>query len=276
MNNSVKEKVRWLQLYRTEGIGPITFWRLLQKHGSAERAIEAIKGSYKVHKESLAQEEIEKHQKLGMHVVAAFEKDFPQILRHIPDCPPILSVYGHKYALKIPMVGIVGARNASIGGRSLSFNIAKGLSGVGVCVVSGMARGIDVAAHKGALAVSRPTVAVLAGGVDCIYPTENTEVYKKIYEPGGAVISESPLGTRPIANLFIRRNRLISGLSHGVVVIEAAKQSGSLSTAEFAATQGREVFVVPGSPLDPRCLGSNGLIKQGATLIERAEDVLSA
>ena len=168
-------------------------------------------------------------------------------------------------------MGIVGARNASANGRRFAGDLAASIAEAGFAVVSGMARGIDTAAHQGAL--PRPSVAVLAGGADVVYPPENEDLHKRLQERG-AVVSEMPLGTIPQARHFPRRNRLISGLSLGVIIVEAARRSGSLITARFAAEQGREVFAVPGSPLDPRAAGCNHLIREGATLIESAEQVL--
>ncbi len=262
-------KIKWLQLIRSEGIGPKRFWQLLNQYHSIEEALSSLSNPYDSHK---ATDEILDHQKKGYHLLTAFEPQFPTILRRLPDCPPLLSVYGDISCLKKPMVAIVGARNASLSGRQISFRIAQELGKTGWKIVSGLARGIDERAHQGSLATG--TIAVVAGGVDCIYPAEHQNLYHKIKD-NGAIISEMPLGTTAIATLFPRRNRLIAGLSQGVVVIEAALKSGSLITAEFALERGIEIFAVPGSPLDPRCVGSNKLIKQGAILVENAEDILN-
>jgi DNA processing protein len=209
--------------------------------------------------------------KAGVRLLALCEPGYPEALRGLEDAPPVLAVLGNLAALGLPTVGIVGARNASANGRRLAGQLAADLAAAGLAVASGMARGIDTAAHRGAL--PRPTVAVLAGGADVVYPPENAALHAEIRRDG-AVIAEMPLGTVPQARHFPRRNRLISGLSLGVVVVEAAKRSGSLITARFAGDQGREVFAVPGSPLDPRAGGCNQLIREGATLVESAADVL--
>jgi len=190
----------------------------------------------------------------------------------IEDAPPILTVLGHAELLQRPMIAVVGARNASANGRRLARELAAALGGGGLVVISGLARGIDAAAHLGALETG--SVAVVAGGVDVVYPAENRGLYEALVSRGAAV-AELPLGTEPQARHFPRRNRVISGMALGVVVVEAAARSGSLITARFALEQGREVFAVPGSPLDPRARGCNELIRHGATLTETAEDVLS-
>ncbi|RZI46523.1 DNA-processing protein DprA [Candidatus Finniella inopinata] len=263
------KKIHWLQLIRTNGIGPVRFWQFLKQYGSAEQALKFLSKVYPVEK---AEAEIQQHHTKGYHLIAAFEPEFPQTLRRQPDCPPFISIYGNINCLNQPMAAIVGARNASLGGRQLSFSIAQELGKAGWQIVSGLARGIDERAHHGALATG--TLGVLAGGVDCIYPPEHQNLYHDIAKKG-AVISEMPLGTTPMAGLFPRRNRLIAGLSEGVIVIEAANRSGSLITADYALEQGADIFAVPGSPLDPRCAGSNKLLKQGAIVTESAADVLA-
>jgi DNA processing protein len=190
----------------------------------------------------------------------------------IDDAPPLISVRGPIEVLKLPGVAIVGSRNASAAGAKFASHIARELGEAGFVTVSGLARGIDAAAHRAT--TESGTVAVLAGGQDCIYPPEHADLLDQILERGAA-ISEMPFGWEPRARDFPRRNRLISGLSLGVVVIEAARRSGSLITARLALEQGREVFAVPGSPLDPRCEGTNGLLKQGATLVTETNDVLA-
>lgn len=261
-------KIKWLQLIRTQGIGPIKFWNLLKKYEDIERAIETIKDPYPYAK---AEAELHEHQKRGYHLVAAFESQYPNSLKRLNDFPPLISVAGNINILSSPAIAIVGARNASLGGRKLSFHLAKGVGEKGWVIVSGLARGIDEAAHKGALGTK--TIAVLAGGVDHIYPPEHESLYNEILREG-AIISEMPLGTSPNASLFPRRNRLIAALSQGIVVAEAAYKSGSLITAEYALDLGIDVFAVPGSPLDPRCQGSNHLLKQGAILVQSASDIL--
>jgi DNA processing protein len=210
-------------------------------------------------------------ERIGARLVASAEPAYPRGLAAVDDAPPLLCVLGNSGLLDKPMVAVVGARNASLNGRNLARRISAELGRAGLVVASGMARGIDTAAHDGALAFG--TVAVLAGGADVIYPPENAELWRRIVE-AGAVVSEMPPGTQPQASHFPRRNRIISGLALGVVVIEASLKSGSLITARLAADQGRAVFAVPGSPLDARAAGPNDLIRHGATLTESAADVL--
>jgi DNA processing protein len=208
---------------------------------------------------------------MGGRMIASCEPDFPQGLAALEPPPPVISILGHATLLQREMVAIVGARNASALGRRLAANLARDLSAAGLVVASGMARGIDTSAHEGAL--EGGTVAVLAGGVDNIYPPENDTLHARIVAQG-AIVSEMPFGTVPQARHFPRRNHIISGLARGVVVVEAAEGSGSLITANFALEQGREIFAVPGSPLDARARGTNRLLKEGAVLIESAQDVI--
>jgi len=275
-----EDQLSWLRLIRSEKIGPITFWQLIGKYGSAQQALGALSSlicqgnhKYRLASEGDAETELKEHKKRGFSLIPAFDPAFPQMLRSLPDCPPIISVYGQYDILNQPTLGIVGARNASLNGRQFAEQLAADLSKAGWKIASGLARGIDRYAHQGALA--QGTIAVVAGGVDTIYPPEHKDLYHAIAKTG-AVISEMPLSLFPGAGHFPRRNRLISALSRGVIVVEAALQSGSLITARTALEQGRELFAVPGSPLDPRCRGTNNLIRQGAGLVECAEDVLSA
>jgi DNA processing protein len=205
-------------------------------------------------------------------LIASVEPDYPRGLAALDPSPPIVSVLGHVSQLSCEMVAIVGARNASALGRKLAGTIAMDLGQAGFVVISGLARGIDSAAHEGSLGSG--TCAVIAGGIDVIYPPENTQLYVRI-RARGTIISEMPLGQTPQARHFLRRNRLISGMSRGVIVVEAAEGSGSLITANYALEQNREIFAVPGSPLDPRAKGTNRLIREGATLIETADDVIA-
>jgi DNA processing protein len=216
--------------------------------------------------------EIEGLAKLGGWLIAACEPDYPQGLKALEAPPPVIGILGHPHLLKKEMIAIVGARNASALARKFAETLSRDLGFAGLVVASGLARGIDTSAHEAALAVG--TVAVLAGGVDIIYPPENEKLYAAIKERG-VILSEMQLGEAPQARHFPRRNRIISGLARGVVVVEAAEKSGSLITAQCALDQGREIFAVPGSPLDPRARGANRLIKDGAILTESAEDVLS-
>ena len=272
------ERLDWLRLYRSENVGPATFFRLLEHFGTAARALDALpelarRGGgrpVKVAPQAAAERELDALGKLGATLLLANEPGFPVPLRAV-EAVPLLTVKGHVRLLSKHAVAVVGARNASAAGRRFAQTIAADLGKADLSVVSGMARGIDSAAHEGALETG--TVAVLAGGVDFIYPPENATLYQRIVEAGCAV-SEMPPGTQPQASHFPRRNRLISGMALGVVVVEASARSGSLITARIALEQGREIFAVPGSPLDPRSEGPNGLIKQGATLTESAADVL--
>jgi DNA processing protein len=273
------ERLARLRLIRSENVGPITFRELLKYFASAEEALEALPGlaakggrKIKVFPKSRAEEEIAQAKAIGARHLHMGEPGYPAALTAAEDAPPILLVMGNAHLLERPMVGMVGARNASTNGRRLARDIAAGVAGGGFVVASGMARGIDAAAHEGAL--DGGTVAVLAGGPDVVYPEENRGLYEQLAERG-VIVTECPPGLAPQARHFPRRNRIISGLSLGVVVVEAAQRSGSLITARLANEQGREVMAVPGSPLDPRCRGTNGLIRNGATLVENAEDVLA-
>jgi DNA processing protein len=278
---SREEKLDWLRLARCGGIGAIRFHKLVGRLGSAGAALRALPGmiaagtaaDVEICPRDRASRELEAIEALGAALLAACEPDYPDALREIADPPPVLTVLGSIEALAGPAVGVVGARNASGNGRLFAKALAAELGTGGLAVVSGLARGIDTAAHDGALESGAVTVGVIASGVDTPYPPENTGLAARIAERG-AVVSERPLGAAPQARHFPRRNRIISGLSLGVVVVEAAPGSGSLITARLAAEQGREVMAVPGTPLDPRHKGTNQLLRDGATLIESAADVL--
>ncbi len=279
---SASEKLDWLRLIRSENVGPITFYRLIERFGSAARALKALpdlarrggrsKG-IKVCSKAAAEAEMAEMEKVGAILVGRDEPAYPPLLACVEDAPPLIGVRGHPHILEKSALAVIGARNASLNGQKFARRLAADLGRGGKLVVSGMARGIDASAHEGALETG--TVAVLGGGVDVIYPKENAALYQEIVARG-AVISEMAPGTVPQARHFPRRNRLISGICRGVVVVEASPRSGSLITARLALEQGREVFAVPGSPLDPRARGANGLIRQGATLVESAEDILRA
>jgi DNA processing protein len=238
----------------------------LARRGGAARSI-------KICPADEAERELTAAQRHGVAFVALNEPDYPARLQNIDDAPPLLAVRGNRGALALPMVAIVGSRNASAAGAKFAERIARDLGAAGFGTVSGLARGIDAAAHRASMATG--TVAVLAGGHDRIYPPEHESLLAALLEQGAA-ISEMPMGWEPRARDFPRRNRLISGLALGVVIVEAAARSGSLITARMALEQGREVFAVPGSPLDPRAEGTNNLIKQGATLTTEAADVITA
>lgn len=274
------ERLDWLRLIRSENVGPITFRRLIDRFGSAAAALTALPelarrgGRAKpvaLYPRAAAERELEALERLGAQLLAQVEAGYPPALRAVEDAPPLLTARGNLHLSSRPAVAVVGARNASLAGRRLARVFAEGLAAAGYLVASGMARGIDTAAHEGALAGG--TAAVLAGGVDVVYPPENQHLYQAIVAQG-LVVSEMPPGTQPQAAHFPRRNRIISGMSVGVVVVEATPKSGSLITARYALDQGREVFGVPGSPLDPRAHGPNGLIRQGARLAQNAAEVI--
>ncbi len=270
----------WLTLSRTDRVGPVTFHSLIARFGSAGAALDALPGmakrgggkSFTLPDPADAARELDALAKIGGRMIASCEAEYPRGLAALDAPPPLISILGHPHLLKKEMVAMVGARNASALARKFADTLARELGFAGLVVVSGLARGIDAAAHEAALAVG--TVAVVAGGVDIIYPPENDKLYGRIKEQG-VIVSEMRLSEAPQARHFPRRNRLISGLSRGVVVVEAAEQSGSLITAQCAIDQGREIFAVPGSPLDPRAKGANRLIKDGATLTESVDDVLA-
>lgn len=277
---ALSEKIAWLRLIRSENVGPVTFFRLLDHFGSATAALDALprlarrggrSGPVRVASQETAEREMAALDAIGAHLLARDEPGYPPLLRHVEDAPPLISVLGHPTLLGKAAIAVVGARNASAAGRRLARDIAAELGRGGLLVVSGMARGIDAAAHQGALATG--TAAVLGGGIDVPYPRENEALYVDLKERG-VLVSEVEPGTAPLARHFPRRNRIISGIARGVVVVEANLRSGSLITARIALDQGREVFAMPGSPLDPRARGTNGLIRDGATLTESAEDVL--
>lgn len=274
------ERVDWLRLIRTENVGPITFYELLQRFVTAAAALDALpelarRGGrarrMKVCSRAAAEREVEAATAAGARLVARIEPDYPDPLAAIDDAPPILTVKGHGHLIRQHCLAVVGARNASAAGLRLTRQIAGDLGAAGLVVVSGIARGIDAAAHQGSLASG--TIAVLSGGIDVVYPAENADLHERVAE-AGLLATEAPFGTEPKARHFPRRNRLVSGLSLGVLVVEAALKSGSLITARNALEQGREVFAVPGSPLDPRSRGANRLIRDGATLTESADDIV--
>ncbi|MAF96074.1 MAG: DNA-protecting protein DprA [Rhodospirillaceae bacterium] len=278
---SEAEKLDWLRLIRSDNVGPITFYKLLERFATARAALEALPDlarhgggkRLKVFSKAQAEAEVEALERIGARLVSRGGPDYPPLLAHIEDAPPLIGVLGHAHLLAKKAIAVVGARNASVNGCRFARKIAANLGQGGLLVVSGMARGIDAAAHEGTIATG--TLAVLGGGLDVVYPKENSTLYEKIVAEG-ALISEVPPGARPLARHFPRRNRLISGIARGVVIVEASPRSGSLITARMALEQGREVFAVPGSAVDPRARGTNHLIRQGAILTESAEDVFQA
>ncbi len=276
---SDQQRFDWVRLIRTEGIGPRTFRSLINHFGGASAALDGLpelarkRGGKAVAIPSRDQiaREFEAADRMSVRFVATGEAEYPAPLAAIDSAPPIIAVRGRRDALSRPMAALIGSRNASAGGRQMTLRLAQGLGRAGFGVVSGLARGIDAAAHLGSLETG--TVAVLAGGHDRLYPAEHESLLADILEKG-AVVSEMPMGWEPRGRDFPRRNRIVSGLSLGVVLVEAARKSGSLITARFALEQGREVFAVPGSPLDPRAEGTNDLIREGATLVRSVDDVI--
>jgi DNA processing protein len=274
------ERRAWLRLARTQNVGPVTFANIIARYPDPIEALVEVprlakRGGgrdLKVPSDDEVRKELDALAKLGGRMIASCEPDFPQGLAALDAPPPLINTLGHTSLLHRDMVAIVGARNASALGRKFAQTVAGELGNANLVIASGLARGIDTAAHEGSLATG--TCAVVAGGVDIVYPPENQALYERI-RAEGMIISEMPAGTMPQARHFPRRNRIISGLSRGVVIVEAAEGSGSLITANYALEQNREVFAVPGSPLDPRAKGTNRLIREGATLTESAQDVLN-
>lgn len=279
---SERQRLAWLRLIRSENVGPVTFRELINHTGSAEAALAALpelsrrggKRAIRIASQDEAEREIEALARIGGRFKALGEYGYPPLLRHVDGAPPLIAVLGSDDRLaESAAIAMVGARNASLAGQKIASEIAGYLSAAGYTVVSGLARGIDAAAHRAALAGG--TAAVLAGGIDIIYPPENRDLYHDI-AARGAIVSEMPFGWKPRARDFPRRNRLISGMALATVLIEAARGSGWLHTARFAAEQNRDVFVVPGSPLDPRSEGGNRLIRDGATLVASGADILES
>lgn len=270
----------WLALSRSEGVGPLTFRSLINRHGTATSALEALpelarsRGrTIRVTSAAEAEKELAAAERHGARFIAWGEPEYPALLRACDGPPPLIAIRGRAECLSMPAVAIVGSRNASAAGRTFTERLAGDLARNGIVIISGLARGIDTRAHEAS--IGHATVGVLAGGLDRPYPPENLGLLERIAEQG-CVVSEMPFGWEPRGRDFPRRNRIISGLSYGTVVVEAARKSGSLITARFAGEQGRTVFAVPGSPLDPRAEGTNDLLRHGATLCTGADDVLGA
>ncbi|NTG85979.1 DNA-protecting protein DprA [Agrobacterium rhizogenes] len=278
-----KQKIAWLRLIRSDNVGPSTFRDLIQHYGSAEAALAALpdlsqRGGatrvIRIASEQDALRELEAVHRFGARFVGIGEPGYPQALKEIDGAPPLLTVKGNLSTAVRPAIGIVGSRNASISGAKFAAMIARACGEAGYAVISGLARGIDTAAHRASLQTG--TIAAMAGGLDQPYPPENVGLLNEIWDGNGLVVSEMPFGWEPRARDFPRRNRLIAGISLGLVVVEAATRSGSLITARLAGEFGRLVFAVPGSPLDPRCEGTNGLLKDGAIIVTRPEDIVDA
>jgi DNA processing protein len=281
MKLSPDQRLDWLRLIRSENVGPRTFRTLLNHYGSAGAALKALpdlarRGGaarpVRIYSREEAERELTAAARKGVSFLTLGEDAYPAQLANIDDAPPVLAARGDLAVLNHPMIAMVGSRNASAAGVKFAEQLARDLGAAGLAVVSGLARGIDAAAHRASVATG--TVAVLAGGHDRVYPPDHVPLVEALIA-NGAAVSEMPLGYEPRGQDFPRRNRLISGLAHGVVVVEAARKSGSLITSRMALEQNREVFAVPGSPLDPRAEGSNALLKQGAIMVTEAEDVLA-
>ncbi len=268
-----------LRLIRSRRVGPASFHRLIREHGSPAAAIEALPGiaadagvtDYAPCHPAKARNELLAGLRAGAQLISCFDPDYPEALREIADAPPLIWVKGDLARLGAQKIAVIGARNASSLGLRMARSLAFGIGSAGVVTVAGLARGIDSVVHEASLATG--TIAVMAGGIDVIYPPENEGLARKICETG-LLITEQPPGTTPVARHFPARNRIISGLAAAVVVVEAADRSGSLITAQNALDQGREVLAVPGHPMDPRASGCNNLIRDGAVLVRSARDVI--
>jgi DNA processing protein len=278
-----KQRIAWLRLIRSDNVGPATFRDLINHFGSAETALAMLpelshRGgatrAISIASEQSALRELELAERFGARFVGIGEPDYPPALRQIDGAPPLLAIKGNLAAATRPTVGIVGSRNASASGAKFAAMIARDCGRAGYVVISGLARGIDTAAHRASLDTG--TIAAMAGGLDRPYPPENIGLLGDIWNGNGLAVSEMPFGWEPRARDFPRRNRLIAGIPMGVVVVEAATRSGSLITARLAGDFGRLVFAVPGSPLDPRCQGTNGLLKDGAMIVTSPDDVIEA
>ncbi len=277
-----RQKISWLRLIRSDNVGPATFRDLINHFGTAEAALDALpelsrRGGHRTFRVATiteAERELETAGRLGATFIGIGEPNYPFALRQIDGAPPLLAVKGNLAAAARTSLGVVGSRNASASGAKFAAMIARDAARAGYVITSGLARGIDTAAHRASL--ESGTIAVLAGGIDRPYPPENIGLLNDIMSGQGLAVSEMPFGWEPRARDFPRRNRLIAGISLGVAIVEAANRSGSLITARYAADFGRLVFAVPGSPLDPRCHGTNDLLKQGAIVTTTSDDVLDA
>ena len=273
------DQVARLRLIRSDNIGPVTYFQLLARFGSAQAALDAIpdlaaRGGGRAPRlapRGAIEREMEQVERLGARYLFVGQGLYPPLLAELETAPPALIVKGHVSLLEKPAIAMVGARNASAAACRFARGLARDIGAAGVTIVSGLARGIDTAVHDGSM--ESGTIGVIAGGIDIFYPPENEERQRGIAEQG-LLIAEQPPGIEPRARHFPYRNRIIAGLAHGTVVVEAAPRSGSLITARIAVEAGRDVMAVPGSPLDPRAQGCNQLIREGATLIQNAQDVL--
>lgn len=280
---SEKQRIAWLRLIRSDNVGPVTFRDLINHFGTAEAALEMLpelsrrggaSRAIRIASRAEAERELDIAQRHGAVFVGIGEPEYPALLRKVDGAPPLVAAKGNLQIAGDTAVGIVGSRNASIVGAKFAAMLARDLAAAGYAIVSGLARGIDTAAHRASLATG--TIAAMAGGLDQPYPPENIGLLDEITSGNGLAVSEMPFGWEPRARDFPRRNRLIAGMGLGLVVVEAASRSGSLITARNAADFGRLVFAVPGSPLDPRAHGTNALLKDGAIVTTGAADVLEA
>ena len=273
------DRISWLRLLRSRRVGPSTFYRLLAEHGDVQSALAAVPElarqagakDYTPCPTGVVEAELREAEKFGARLICRGDPSYPWLLAEIPDAPPALWALGDTSLLERPSISIVGARNASSLGLRMTKALTRELAESGFAIGSGLARGIDTAAHQAALETG--TIAVMAGGVDVVYPAENTDLARDI-AARGVILSEQPMGLQPRARHFPSRNRIVSGLSRALVVVEAAAKSGSLLTARAALDQGRDVLAVPGHPFDARAAGCNMLIRDGATLVRRGSDVL--
>jgi len=278
------QRLAWLRLIRSDNIGPVTFRELINQFGTAEQALEALpellarsggrRKNLQIASRDSIEREIDIANRHGARFIGLGEPDYPAALKMADGPPPMIAVKGPGECLLRHSLSIVGSRNSSLSGAKITRQIARDIGEAGFVISSGLARGIDTAAHDASLVSG--TIAVFAGGLDVTYPPENAALQDKIIDHGGATISEMPFGWQPRAQDFPRRNRIVAGLSLGLVVVEAAHRSGSLISARLANEMGRLVFAVPGSPLDPRCAGANKLLKQGAILTTDAADIIEA
>jgi DNA processing protein len=273
-------KFSWIRLARTKNVGSKTFVQLLKTYGNPETALQNIdslakKGGFSGEKlippKQVIEKEISETKKYGADIILACEQNYPRSLLHIPDFPPLIITKGNTQFLNTPIFAIIGARNSSINGNKLSFEFAKEISDAGFTIVSGLAKGIDSYAHKGSL--SNGTIGVIAGGINHVYPKENSNLYEEMYDKG-LVITEQPINSSVLAQHFPQRNRIIAGLASGVLVVEATKKSGTLITTRFALDYNKEVYAIPGSPLDSKSQGTNELLKQGANLALTPKDII--
>ncbi|MBB5073082.1 DNA processing protein [Bartonella callosciuri] len=276
-----RQRLNWLRLLRSENIGAVSFRNLIDHYKTAENALAALpelsrKGglstSIRITTIEDAEREMQEAEKLGIRFIGIGEPDYPAFLKIMESSPPLIAIKGNVSVFQKPSVGIVGSRNASAAGKKLAAQFAHFLGDAGFITISGLARGIDSIVHQASLLTG--TVAVMAGGIDHVYPPENKKLHEDIISNGGAIISEMPISWKPRAIDFPRRNRIIAGLSLGLLVVEAALRSGSLITARQAAEMGRLTFAIPGSPLDPRSVGTNNLIKDGALLTTHPSDII--